>query len=95
MASPQEHREERSESPDPSSHTRNTYDAATVESECDETEDDDLDYEPPDEESEELEFFESTEDADGDFQGTSISQWTFWDGPSAMEKRMLSCHRCR
>lgn len=59
-------------SPDPASHTRNEYDATNVESALDETEEDDMDYEPPEEDSEEYESFESAEDADGDFEGTTI-----------------------
>ena len=96
MVPPQEHQDERSESPDPGSYTRNTYDAAPVENEWNGTEDNDMNYEPPDEEDEELEYFESTEDADGDFQGTSVIKWTPWDSiRSKKSQSMLNRHRCR
>lgn len=61
----------RNESPDPSSHALNSYDAAE-EDWVDEEDDDGMDYEPTTDDSEDLEFFETTEDdeEDGEYQGT-------------------------
>ena len=61
----------RNESPDPSSHSLNSYDAAE-EDWVDEEDDDGMDYEPTTDDSEDIEFFETTEDdeEDGEFQGT-------------------------
>lgn len=61
----------RNESPDPSSHALNSYDAAE-EDWVDEEDDDGMDYEPTTDDSEDLEFFETTEEdeEDGEYQGT-------------------------
>ena len=67
----------RSESPDPSSHASNIYDTGGAEGEwVDEEDDDDMDFEPTTDDSEDVEFFDLQEDDDGDFHGmrpTSIS----------------------
>ena len=62
----------RNESPDPSSHSLNSYDVAEEEWVDDEDEDG-MDYEPTTDESEDIEFFETTEEdqeEDEDYQGT-------------------------
>lgn len=72
MSSRQENQTtERSDSPDPSSHATNTYDTVPGESEIDELDDDDMDFEPTTDDSEDAEFL----DADGgteDFHGMSV-----------------------
>lgn len=62
---------ERAQSPDPSRHTPNAYDAVATESDwLDEVDDDDMDFEPDAEESEDAEFFDpSDEEDDVDFHG--------------------------
>ena len=62
---------ERTQSPDPSRHTPNAYDAVATESDwLDEVDDDDMDFEPDAEESEDLEFFDPSEEEDDvDFHG--------------------------
>lgn len=62
---------ERTQSPDPSRHTPNAYDAVATESDwLDEVDDDDMDLEPDAEESEDVEFFDPTEEEDDfDFHG--------------------------
>lgn len=66
-------RANRPDSPDPSSHTANVYDAVPSESDwIDEVDDDDMDFEPPTDESEDIEFFdpaEEDEDEDTEFHG--------------------------
>lgn len=61
------------ESPDPSSHAANVYDAVANESDwLDEVDDDDMDLEPPTDESEDIEFFdpaEMEEDEDTEYHG--------------------------
>ena len=60
----------RSDSPDPSSHAANVYDALGAEGEwLDETEDDDDIFEPTTDESEDDEFFDPSEDVEADFHG--------------------------
>ncbi len=60
----------RSDSPDPSSHAANVYDASGAEGEwLDETEDDDDMFEPTTDESEDDEFFDPSEDVEADFHG--------------------------
>ena len=60
----------RNESPDPASHAANIYDASGNEGEwLDEEDDDDMDFEPTTDESEDNEFFEPAEDAEADFHG--------------------------
>ena len=56
------------ESPDPASHAANAYDAVATGSEIDELDDDDMDFEPTTDESEDAEFFEADED-EQDFRG--------------------------
>lgn len=56
---------ERTQSPDPSRHTPNAYDAVATESDwLDEVDDDDMDFEPDAEESEDVEFFDPSEEED-------------------------------
>ena len=70
MATSQNPEITRSESPDPSSHATNIYDATGTEGEwLDETDDDDMDFEPSIDESEDAEFFDPTEDVEADFHG--------------------------
>lgn len=58
----------RSESPDPSSHATNIYDIAEAESEwLDEEDDDDMDFQPTTDDSEDAEFFDPAEDAEAEF----------------------------
>ena len=60
----------RGDSPDPSSHAANIYDASGSEGEwLDETEDDDDIFEPTTDESEDAEFFDPSEDVEADFHG--------------------------
>ena len=70
----------RGDSPDPSSHTANIYDASGAEGEwldeLDETDDDDDIFEPTADESEDAEFFDPSEDAEADFHGTVLSYCT-------------------
>ena len=64
-----------SESPDPASHATNIYDATSTEGEWeDETDDDDMDFEPTTDESEDAEFFDPTEDVEAEFHGIILSQ---------------------
>lgn len=60
----------RSDSPDPSSHATNIYDTAEAESEwLDDEDDDDMDFQPTTDDSEDAEFFDPTEDAEAEFHG--------------------------
>lgn len=69
----------RGESPDPSSHAANIYDASGAEGEwLDETEDDDDTFEPTTDESEDAEFFDPSEDVEADFHGTLLSNCFFY-----------------
>ena len=62
---------ERNESPDPASHASNVYDVEGADADwVDEEEDDDMDFEPTRESSEDVAFLESIEDDDEDFHGT-------------------------
>ena len=54
-------------SPDPASHAANLYD---IESDMLDEIDDDMDFEPTTEYSDENEFFEATEDDDDEYHGT-------------------------
>ena len=66
----------RGDSPDPSSHATNIYDASGAEGEwLDETEDDDDIFEPTTDESEDAEFFDPSEDVEAVFHGTVLSIW--------------------
>ena len=57
-------------SPDPASHAANIYDVSGNEGEWfDEEDDDDMDFEPTTDESEDNEFFDPTEDPEADFHG--------------------------
>ena len=56
------------ESPDPASHARNAYDEPAGES-VDEDDNDDIDFEPTTEGSDENEFFDPEEDPEAEFQG--------------------------
>ena len=71
MDSLQDAQSERPDSPDPSSHAVNAYDAVPTESEwVDEMDDDDMDFEPATDESEDIEFFDPAEEEDTEFHGT-------------------------
>lgn len=73
MESRQEPQAERSASPDPASHASNVYDASTTDSAwIDELDDDDMDFEPETEESEDIEFFDLAdgEEEDAEYHGT-------------------------
>ena len=71
MASPQESQLARSESPDPASLASNIYDTSGTEGEWEEeTDDDDMDFEPSTDESEEAEFFDPSEDPEAEFHGS-------------------------
>ena len=64
----------RGDSPDPSSHAANIYDAAGAEGEwLDETDDDDDMFEPTTDESEDAEFYDPSEDVEADFHGMVLS----------------------
>ena len=60
------------ESPDPASHAANVYDAPVRESDIDELDDDDMDFEPASDDSEDAEYFDADED-DQDYRGTANS----------------------
>lgn len=60
------------ESPDPASHAANAYDTVVTGSEIDELDDDDMDFEPTTDESEDVEFFEAEEDGE-DFRSMGTS----------------------
>ena len=63
----------RNESPDPASHAPNIYDTASNEEAwLDETDDDDMDFEPTADESEDVEFYDPTEDTEAEFHGTWV-----------------------
>lgn len=60
----------RVESPDPSSHATNIYDAENGQDEwLDEEDDDDMDFEPATDDSEAVEFFDPAEADESDFHG--------------------------
>lgn len=61
------------ESPDPASHSRNVYDEARGE-QVDEDDDDDMDFEPTTEGSDENEFFDPEEDVEAEFHGQRLSK---------------------
>lgn len=70
MATPEMPETSRTQSPDPGSHAANIYDGSGTEGEWqDETDNDDMDFEPTTDESEDLEFFDLTEDPEADFHG--------------------------
>lgn len=71
-----------SESPDPTSHAANIYDTPGNEGEWfDETDDDDMDFEPTTDESEDVEFFEpAEEEPEVDFHGMYPSAWYLYSG---------------
>ena len=72
MASPQTV-QDRTASPDPASHALNDYDAAASEGEhIEEADDDDMDFEPTTDGSEDVEFFDPTEDIEAEFHGSLI-----------------------
>lgn len=63
-----------SSSPDPLSHTANIYDASGAEDEqLAETDNDDMDFQPTTDESEDAEFFDPSEDVEAVFHGMVIS----------------------
>ena len=64
----------RSDSPEPASHASNIYDASGTEGEWEEeTDDDDMDFEPSADESEDAEFFDPSEDPEAEFHGSLAS----------------------
>lgn len=70
MSVPEEMRASRIASPDPASHAATIYDTPGTEGEWqDETDDDDMDFEPTTDESEDAEFFDPHEDPETDFHG--------------------------
>lgn len=76
MASVQEDGTDRIESPDPSSHAVNIYDTVDTESEWvdEDGDDDDMDFEPTTDDSEENEFFDSNEEGvEAEFYGILYS----------------------
>lgn len=82
-------RANRPASPDPSSHAVNVYDAIPSESDwVDEVDDDDIDFEPPTDESEDIEFFdlaeEEEEEEDMEFHG-ALLQLALLDTPDWIE----------
>ena len=91
MATSQSFEHARGDSPDPSSHTANIYDASGAEGEwLDETEDDDDIFEPTTDESEDAEFFDPSEDVEADFHGTLLSYCTSYaDGSPSVAKWRL------
>lgn len=88
------------ESPDPASHARNVYDeqaAGHVEDD-----DDDMDFEPTTDGSDENEFFESEEDIEAEFHGQTLLEMRqlqnvtslhLFEGRSLIH--LLSLNRCR
>lgn len=75
MPSVQENGTGRMESPDPSSHAINIYDIADTESEWVD-DDDDMDFEPTTDDSEDNEFFDSNEeDVEAEFHGMFHTHW--------------------
>ena len=60
----------RSESPDPASHATNIYD--TEGEWLDEEADDDMDFEPTTDESEDIEFFDPSDVVEADFHGMTV-----------------------
>jgi len=70
MATPEMPQASRTQSPDPGSHAANVYDGSGTEGEWqDETDDDDMDFEPTTDENEDPEFFDPIEDLEADFHG--------------------------
>lgn len=58
------------DSPDPSSHATNIYDIEDAGGESfDEEDDDDMDFEPMADDSEDLDFFDTTDEAEAEFHG--------------------------
>ena len=79
MASSNSSENVRGDSPDPSSHAANIYDAAGAEGEwLDETDDDDDMFEPTTDESEDAEFFDPSEDVEADFHGIVLSDSSYY-----------------
>lgn len=64
---------ERTESPDPSSHAATIYDDQPNENEwTDEQDDDDMDFEPTTDESEDVEFFDPEDEVEGEYHGVFL-----------------------
>lgn len=83
----------RGDSPDPSSHAANVYDASGAEGEwLDETEDDDDIFEPTTDESEDAEFFDPSEDVEADFHGTIVVGYSLYGErlPSVFKRRLFA-----
>ena len=60
-------------SPDPSSHATNIYDTEDAGGESlDEEDDDDIDFEPMTDASEDAEFFDPTDEAEAEFHGMGL-----------------------
>lgn len=65
----------RSDSPDPSSHSTNIYDLEDVGGEFfDEEDDDDMDFEPVTDDSEDVEFFDPIDETEAEFLGMQTSE---------------------
>ncbi|KAL8863475.1 MAG: hypothetical protein Q9178_000156 [Gyalolechia marmorata] len=65
----------RSDSPDPSSHSTNIYDLEDVGGESfDEEDDDDMDFEPMTDDSEDVEFFDPIDETEAEFLGMRTSE---------------------
>lgn len=74
----------RTESPDLSSHSVNVYDA---EGEwLDEEDDDDMDFEPTTDDSEDVEFYDPSEDPEAEFQGIGLL--------ATIRNYLCTHHRC-
>ena len=70
MASSQNAETNHSQSPDPTAHVASTDGASGDENGwVDETDDDDMDFEPATEESEDAEYFDTVDDDEADFHG--------------------------
>ena len=81
------------DSPDPSSHTANIYDASGAEGEwLDETEDDDDIFEPTTDESEDAEFFDPSEDVEADFHGMILVGYPLYGEilPSLFKRKLFA-----
>jgi len=72
MPSPPPSDPPRSESPDPASHAANVYDSIGTGGDLDDEDDDDMDFEPATDESDDIEYFDPSEDVEADFHGRSF-----------------------
>ncbi len=83
-------------SPEPSSHATNIYDIEDAGGEFldEEEDDDDMDLEPMADDSEDLDFFDTTDEAEAEFHGMRAGQWLWLDLKLSIR---LTCNgfRCR